>query len=77
MSTVQEIAWEEARDALVTPIIAQQEPVLLRICELHATTLRSHAARAATLMGWDKCICSPLIDNWTERLVCTIIRRKF
>ena len=74
MSTAQEIAWEETRDALVTPIIAQQEPVLLRICELRATTLPGHAARAATLMSWDKYICSPLIDNWTERLVCAIIR---
>lgn len=44
---------DEERDRVVRPIWDEAEPVLRTICDLPATTLDGHQARAATLLVWD------------------------
>ena len=71
----QEIAWEQARDVLVQPISDQQEELFEQICELRAATLQGNAARARTLLGWDKDLCRPGNHYcWSEELVGAVVR---
>ena len=71
----QEIAWEQARDVLVQPISDRQEILFERICELRAETPQGHAARARTLIGWDKEVCRPGDHHcWSEELVSAVVR---
>ncbi|MGI4942722.1 MAG: hypothetical protein ACRYHQ_19520 [Janthinobacterium lividum] len=75
MTIGQELAWEQARDAVVQPISDQQEILFERICELRATTPQGHAARARTLLGWDKDLCHPRDHHcWSEQLVGAVVR---
>ena len=75
MSIDQELAWEKARDVLVEPISDQQEILFERICEHRATTPRGHAARARTLLGWDKDLCRDGDHHcWSEQLVGAVVR---
>ncbi len=70
-----EIAWEQARDVLVQPISDRQEILFERICELQATTPQGHAARARTLLGWDKDVCHPGKHHcWSEELIGAVVR---
>lgn len=75
MTIDQEIAWEQARDVLVEPISDRQEILFERICELRAGTPQGHAARARTLLGWDKDLCHPGEHHcWSEQLVGAVVR---
>ena len=75
MTIEAEIAWEQARDVLVQPISDRQEVLFERICELQATTPQGHAARARTLLGWDKDVCHPGDHHcWSEQLVSAVVR---
>ena len=75
MPVSKELAWEEARDLLIKPIADQQEPLLEQICALRVTTLQGHAARARTLLDWDKGVYwdsdSPC---WSDRLISALVR---
>ena len=75
MSLAQELDWEKARDVLVKPISDQQEILFERICEHRATTLSGHAARARTLLGWDKELCRPDDHQpWSDHFVGAVVR---
>ncbi len=75
MTIDQEIAWEQARDVLVQPISDRQETLFERICDLRVTTPQGHAARARTLLGWDKDLCHPGEHHcWSELLVGAVVR---
>lgn len=47
------IVDDDERERVVRPIWDEAEPVLRTICELPATTMDGHQARAATLLAWD------------------------
>lgn len=75
MSVVEEIAWEQARDTLASPLVAQRAALFRRVCTLRATTLPGHAARAATLVGLDASVCEPSAsDTWFSHLVGAVVR---
>lgn len=75
MSIDQELVWEKARDVVVEPISDQQEALFERICEHRATTSQGHAARARTLLGWDKDLCRDGDHHcWSEQLVGAVVR---
>ncbi len=75
MAIAQELAWEQARDLMVEPISDHQELLFEQICALRVTTLQGQAARARTLLGWDKDLCwtsdSPC---WSEQLIGAVVR---
>lgn len=74
LTCAQEIAREKARDIANEPLHAAQDPLLERICELRATTPEGRAARARTLLGWDK---DPIWTHdgcWNSQLIGAIVR---
>lgn len=75
MSVAEEIAWEQARDALAAPLVARRAALFRQVCALRATTLPGHAARAATLAGLDPSVCEPPADDtWFSQLVGAVVR---
>jgi hypothetical protein len=74
LSRAQEIAQEKARDIAMQPFADAQDPILERICDLRATTPQGHAARARTLLAWDK---DPIWTDdgcWNSQLIGAIVR---
>ena len=74
LSNAQHVALEKARDVLEKPLADAQDPLLERICELRATTPQGHAARARTLLGWDKDPCWTDDACWNSQLIGAIVR---
>jgi len=74
LSDAQQVALEKARDLVERPLADAQDPLLERICELRASTPQGHAARARTLLGWDK--DPPWTDDvcWNSQLTGAIVR---
>lgn len=70
----QQRAWEKARDLLERPLADAQDPLLHRICELRATTPQGQAARARTLLAWDKDPCWTDDGCWNSQLIGAIVR---
>ena len=70
----EQIAIEDVRTAAQQPFLEQMDPLLERVCKLQATTLQGHAARARTLLGWDKDPC--WVDDycWNSQLIGAIVR---
>ena len=65
---------EDAIDAAVAPIEAEQEEPLERVCALRATTLAGHQARVRALLAWDK--DPPTADDgcWNDAMVGALLR---
>ncbi|MGI4796953.1 MAG: hypothetical protein ACRYG8_23455 [Janthinobacterium lividum] len=74
LSNAQHIALEKARDLVEKPLADAQDPLLERICELRATTPQGQAARARTLLGWDKDPCWTDDGCWNSQLLGAIVR---
>lgn len=74
MSLAESRAFEKARDIEQRPFADAQDPLLERICELRASTPQSHAARARTLLGWDKDPCWTDDACWNSQLIGAIVR---
>lgn len=74
LSRAGQIARERAIDAAIEPICNQMDPLLQRICELRASTPQGHAARARTLLGWDKDPCWVDDSCWNSQLIGAIVR---
>ena len=74
LSYAEQVALEKARDILERPLADAQDPLLERICELRATTPQGHAARARTLLGWDKDPCWTDDACWNSQLLGAIVR---
>ena len=70
----EQIAIEHVRDAAQQPFLEAQDPLLERICAIRATTPQGQAARARTLLGWDK---DPIWTHdycWNSQLIGAIVR---
>lgn len=74
LTCAQEVAREKARDIANEPLHAAQDPLLERICELRATTPEGRAARAHTLIAWDKDPCWVGAECWNDQLIGAIVR---
>jgi len=70
----EQIAIERIRDAAQQPLLEQMDPLLERICEMRATTAQGHAARARTLIAWDKDPCWTHDGCWNSQLLGAIVR---
>ncbi len=66
--------FETARDLEQQPFHDAQDPLLERICELRATTPQGQAARAKTLLAWDKNPCWTDDGCWNSQLLGAIVR---
>jgi hypothetical protein len=74
LPNAEQIALEHARDAAQQPFLDAQDPLLHRICELRATTPEGRAARARTLLAWDKDPCWTHDGCWNSQLIGAIVR---
>ena len=74
LSYAAELFWEAARDLDIHPILDRMDPLLDRICDLRATTPQGHAARARTLLLWDKDPCWKDDGCWNSQLIGAIVR---
>jgi len=74
MSLAEARAFEKARDLDQQPFHDAQDPLLERICEMQATTPQGHAARARTLIAWDKDPCWTHDGCWNSQLLGAIVR---
>jgi len=74
LSNAEQIALEHARDAAQQPFLDAQDPLLHRICDLRATTPEGRAARARTLLAWDKDPCWTHDGCWNSQLIGAIVR---
>ncbi len=74
LTHAQEVAREKARDIVQEPLRAAQDPLLDRICTLWATTAQGRAARARTLLAWDKDPCWTQDGCWNSQLIGAIVR---
>lgn len=74
LTRAQELAREKARDIVQEPLRAAQDPLLDRICTLRATTAQGRAARARTLLSWDKDPCWTHDGCWNSQLIGAIVR---
>lgn len=70
----EQIAIERVRDVEQQPLLNAMDPLLERICEQRATTPQGHAARARTLIAWDKDPCWVDDDCWNSQLIGAIVR---
>ena len=62
------------RDALLAPLQDEQEPFLEKVCDLRATTLAGHMARAHTLALWDKEALQPAGASWNSYIAAALVR---
>ena len=62
------------RDALLAPLQDEQEPFLEKVCDLRATTLAGHMARAHTLALWDKEALKPADASWNSYISAALVR---
>ncbi len=67
-------AREVAIDAAIEPLTDAQDLLLERICAMRATTPQGHAARARTLIAWDKDPCWTDDECWNNQLIGAIVR---
>jgi hypothetical protein len=74
LSHAETLALEKARDIAQEPFMDAQDPLLHRICETRATTPQGHAARARTLLAWDKDPCWTHDGCWNSQLIGAIVR---
>jgi len=74
MSLAEARTFETARDLEQQPFSDAQDPILARICELRATTPQGQAARAKTLLAWDKNPCWTDDGCWNSQLLGAIVR---
>ena len=74
LSVPEQIAIEHIRDAAQQPLLERMDPILERICTLRATTPQGHAARARTLLMWDKDPCWVEAECWNDQLIGAIVR---
>jgi len=74
MSLAESRTFETARDLEQQPFSDAQDPLLERICELRATTPQGQAARAKTLLAWDKNPCWTDDGCWNSQLLGAIVR---
>jgi len=74
LSPAEQTAREQAIDAANQPLTDQKDPLLERICDLRAATLEGNAARARTLMAWDKDPCWTHDGCWNSQLTGAIVR---
>ncbi len=74
LSNAEQIAIEHVRDAKQQPFLEQMDPLLERICEMRATTPQGHAARARTLLQWDKNPIWTHDECWNSQLIGAIVR---
>jgi len=74
MSLAEARTFETARDLEQQPLSDAQDPILARICELRATTPQGQAARAKTLLAWDKNPCWTDDGCWNSQLLGAIVR---
>jgi len=74
MSLAEARTFETARDLEQQPFSDAQDPILARICELRATTPQGQAARAKTLLAWDKDPCWTHDGCWNSQLIGAIVR---
>jgi len=74
MSLAEARTFEKARDLDQQPFHDAQDPLLERICDLRATTPQGYAARARTLIGWDKDPCWVADGCWNSQLIGAIVR---
>jgi hypothetical protein len=74
LPNAEQIALEHARDAKQQPLLEQMDPLLERICEMRATTPQGHAARARTLLQWDKNPIWTHDECWNSQLLGAIVR---
>jgi hypothetical protein len=65
---------ERARDIAQEPFLDAQDPLLHHICDLRATTPEGRAARARTLIAWDKDPCWTHDGCWNSQLIGAIVR---
>ncbi len=70
----EQIAIEHVRDAAQQPFLKAQDPLLERICAMRATTPHGHAARARTLLAWDRDPCWTHDGCWNSQLIGAIVR---
>ncbi len=66
--------FDRARMVALKPFEDAQDPLLERICELRATTPQGHAARARTLIAWNKDPCWTHDGCWNSQLIGAIVR---
>jgi hypothetical protein len=74
MSLAEARTFEKARDLDQQPFHDAQDPLLERICDLRATTPQGYAARARTLIAWDKDPCWVADGCWNSQLLGAIVR---
>jgi hypothetical protein len=74
MSLADARTFEAARDLDQQPFHDAQDPLLERICDLRASTPQGHAARARTLIGWDKDPCWVDDGCWNSQMLGAIVR---
>ena len=70
----EQIAIEHARGDAQQPLLDAQDPLLERICAMRASTPQGHAARARTLLAWDKDPCWTHDGCWNSQLIGAIVR---
>jgi hypothetical protein len=73
LPTAEQIALEHVRDVAQQPLLEGMDPLLHRICELRAATPQGQAARARTLIAWDKDPCWVHDDCWNSQLIGAIV----
>ena len=71
---VTRIADDDARDVALTRIDEQQAPLLEQLVRLCPATIGGHAARARTLLLWDKDPCWTRPACLDEALVAAVVR---
>ena len=74
LTNAEQIAIEHIRDAAQQPLLEAMDPLLQRICEMRATTRQGHAARARTLIAWEKDPCWTHDGCWNSQLIGAIVR---
>lgn len=68
------IADDDARDVALTRIADRQEPLLEQLCEIHPVTSQGHAARARTLLLWDRDPCWTRPACLDDALTAAVVR---
>lgn len=65
---------DDARDLALMRLDERQAPLLEQLCELHPATSRGHAARARTLLLWDRDPCWTRPACLDETLAAAVVR---
>ncbi len=68
------IAHDDARDLALMRLDERQAPLLEQLCKLHPVTSRGHAARARTLLLWDRDPCWTRPACLDETLAAAVVR---